>query len=79
MNLVPQVATAEISDADLDSVSGGQAGVGPAANPGLGVHAGAGGLGVHAEAGNIGVTAGLGASVSPEGLSAVGGLAVTQY
>ncbi|WP_406726103.1 hypothetical protein WJ438_17605 [Streptomyces sp. GD-15H] len=70
MNLVPQVATAEISDADLDSISGGQAGVGAAANPGLGVHA---------EAGDIGVTAGLGASVSPEGLSAVGGLAVAQY
>ncbi|MGY3203365.1 hypothetical protein [Streptomyces sp. TE5632] len=70
MNLVPQVATAEISDADLDSVSGGQAGVGSAANPALGVHA---------EVGNIGVTAGLGASVSPEGLSAVGTFAVTQY
>ncbi|MFE9975661.1 hypothetical protein ACFYRD_34305 [Streptomyces hirsutus] len=70
MNLVPQVATAEITDAELDSVSGGQAGVGPAANPGLGVHA---------EAGNIGVTAGLGASVSPEGLAAAGALAVTQY
>lgn len=77
MNLVPQVATAEISDADLDSLSGGQAGA--AAGAGLGVAAEAGGLGVHAEAGNIGVTAGLSASVSPEGLSAVGGLAVTRY
>ncbi|MBL3665261.1 hypothetical protein JL475_04425 [Streptomyces sp. M2CJ-2] len=79
MNLVPQVATAEISDAELDSVSGGQAGVGSAADAGIGVHAGAGALGAHAEVGNIGVTAGLGASVSPEGLSAAGALAVTQY
>ncbi|WAX78573.1 hypothetical protein [Streptomyces sp. KMM 9044] len=77
MNLVPKVATAEISDADLDAVSGGQAGA--AVNAGLGVHAEAGALGVHVEAGNVGITGGLGASVSPEGLSVGGTLAVTQY
>ncbi|GGX36600.1 hypothetical protein GCM10010297_67340 [Streptomyces malachitofuscus] len=77
MNLVPQVATAEISDAELDHVSGGQAGVG--ANLGLGVHAEAGALGVHIEAGNIGITAGVGASVSAQGVSVDGHLHTTLY
>ncbi|MFF0104887.1 hypothetical protein [Streptomyces hirsutus] len=79
MNLAPQVETAEISDADLDFISGGQAGPGTAANLGLGVHAEQGALGVHAEAGNVGITAGAGASVSPGGLAVDGVLAVTQY
>ncbi|MFD5657333.1 hypothetical protein [Streptomyces hirsutus] len=79
MNLAPQVETAEIPDADLDFISGGQAGAGAAVNLGLGVHAEPGALGVHVEAGNIGITAGAGASVSPEGLAVDGVLAVSQY
>ncbi|MBA2810062.1 hypothetical protein E0500_022345 [Streptomyces sp. KM273126] len=67
MNLTPQVATAEMSDADLDNVSGGlAAGVSgglfldtPLAGVGAGVTAGA-----SAE----GVGAGLGAGVHAAGL-----------
>jgi hypothetical protein len=62
MNLVPQVETAEISDADLDDVSGGQAGGSPV---GLGAAAG-----VYAEAGPVGVGGGVGAGVSPQGVAA---------
>lgn len=77
MNHVPQVATAEISDAELDLVSGGQAGAD--ANFGLGIHAAPGALGVHVEAGGIGVTAGVGASVSAQGVSVDGHLNATLY
>lgn len=75
MNLVPQVETAEISDADLELVSGGQAGV----TAGLGIHAEPGALGVHIEAGNLGLTAGVGAAVSPQGVSVDGHLSATLY
>ncbi|EFE67798.1 predicted protein [Streptomyces viridosporus ATCC 14672] len=78
MNTTPQVDTTELSDADLELVSGGQAG-GPAAGLDLGVHAGAGALGVHGEAGNLAVTAGGGASLSAEGLAVNGHLHAALY
>ncbi|MFE2093475.1 hypothetical protein [Streptomyces sp. NPDC059460] len=56
MNLAPQVATAEISDADLDNVSGGLA-VG-----------GSGGL--YAETPAAAVTSDLLAIATPEGVAA---------
>lgn len=78
MNTTPQVDTTELSDADLEFVSGGQAG-GPAAGLDLGVHAGAGALGVHGEVGNLAVTAGGGASLSAEGLAVNGHLHAALY
>ncbi|MFJ8541893.1 hypothetical protein ACIRFH_07735 [Streptomyces sp. NPDC093586] len=51
MSLVPQVETAELSDADLDQVSGGH----------VGIDAGAG---LYAEAGPVAACAGLGASLT---------------
>ncbi|MFE9772284.1 hypothetical protein ACFYOV_11525 [Streptomyces sp. NPDC005931] len=77
MDLTPQVETAEISDAVLEHVSGGQAGA--AAHLGLGLHAEPGAAGVHIEAGNVGVTAGFGASVSAQGVAADGHLHATLY
>ncbi|MFE5398113.1 hypothetical protein ACFQ9U_26555 [Streptomyces sp. NPDC056568] len=58
MNLVPQVETAEISDADLDQVSGGALTVSTA----LIADGGAVGAGLYAEAGPFAVSAGLGAA-----------------
>jgi hypothetical protein len=55
MNLAPQVATAEISDADLDNVSGGLAG-------------GSGGL--YVETPVAAVTSDLLAVATPEGVAA---------
>ncbi|MFF5159848.1 hypothetical protein ACFY3N_27110 [Streptomyces sp. NPDC000348] len=65
MNFVPQVETAEISDADLDNISGGQS-VSAGIDAGVAVVAdhGSVGVGVYAEAGPLCVSAGLGASVS---------------
>jgi hypothetical protein len=60
MNLAPQIETAEMSDADLDDVSGGQAG---------GFPAGAGATGFYVEGGPLGVGGGIGAAVSPEGIA----------
>ncbi|MBT3163957.1 hypothetical protein HTV80_12645 [Streptomyces sp. Vc74B-19] len=77
MNLAPRVDTAELSDADLDLVSGGQAGGGAGLD--LGVHAEAGALGVHVEAGNIGLTAGVGVSLSPQGVAVDAHLHATLY
>lgn len=68
MNLVPQVETAEISDADLDNVSGGLA-VSAGVDAGVAVTATAG-VGVYAEAGPLGICAGAGASVTPAGVAA---------
>ncbi|GAA3496089.1 hypothetical protein GCM10019016_031900 [Streptomyces prasinosporus] len=70
MNFVPQVETAEISDADLDNVSGGQAGA-------LGLDAAvavtaSGGAGLYAEVGPVGFSAGLGGSLTFDGVSASG-------
>ncbi|WP_395573850.1 hypothetical protein [Streptomyces sp. BK79] len=62
MNLVPQVETAHLSDADLDQVSGGTLGIDAGAaviTSGRGV-----GAGLHAEAGPFALTAGLGASLT---------------
>ncbi|MFI6205444.1 hypothetical protein ACIBAI_03480 [Streptomyces sp. NPDC051041] len=59
MNIAPQVETAELSDADLDNVAGGHAGVDAGAAAGL-----------YVEAGNVGVAAGAGAGVQVEGVSA---------
>ncbi|KES07995.1 hypothetical protein BU52_06080 [Streptomyces toyocaensis] len=75
MNFVPQVATAEISDADLDQVSGGLAG-GVEAGLAVPASAGAAGAGLHVEAGPLSLCAGLGASVTP-GAAAVNGHAHT--
>ena len=77
MNLAPQVDTADISDADLDLVSGGQAGGGAAL--GLGAHAEAGAVGVHVEGGNLALTAGVCASVSAQGIAADGHLHASLY
>ncbi|MGQ5224718.1 hypothetical protein ACW69C_28260 [Streptomyces sp. MN3] len=65
MNFVPQVETAEISDADLDNVSGGQS-VSAGIDAGVAVVAdhGSFSVGVYAEAGPLCVSAGLGGSVS---------------
>ncbi|MGZ3098808.1 hypothetical protein [Streptomyces sp. H62] len=70
MNFVPQVETAEISDADLDQVSGGNIGV----DAGAAVIAvgGALGGGLYTEAGPLSVSAGLGASATPGDTSAQG-------
>ncbi|GAA2560449.1 MULTISPECIES: hypothetical protein [Streptomyces] len=77
MNLVPQVETAEISDADLDNVSGGQAGtVGLDASVAV---TATGGVGLYAEAGPVGVSAGLGGSVTFDGVSADGQARTTMY
>ncbi|CAM5385094.1 putative protein OS=Streptomyces albaduncus OX=68172 GN=FHS32_000719 PE=4 SV=1 [Streptomyces griseoloalbus] len=68
MNLVPRVETAELSDADLDHVSGGQS-VSAGLDAGVAVVLGYGsvGVGVYAEAGPLSVSAGLGGSVSHAG------------
>ncbi|MEV5233984.1 hypothetical protein [Streptomyces sp. R02] len=68
MNLVPRVETAELSDADLDHVSGGQS-VSAGLDAGAAVVLGHGsvGVGVYAEAGPLSVSAGLGGSVSHAG------------
>ncbi|MFI1421017.1 hypothetical protein ACH4VX_24180 [Streptomyces sp. NPDC020731] len=68
MNFVPQVETAEISDADLDSVSGGQS-VSAGIDAGVAVvlDHGSVGVGVYAEAGPLCVSAGLGGSVGHAG------------
>ncbi|WP_399884276.1 hypothetical protein ACGH7X_11355 [Streptomyces sp. BBFR51] len=60
MNLVPQVETAEISDADLDQVSGGHAGV--TASAAVIAADGALGAGLYVESGPFAVSAGVGAS-----------------
>ncbi|MFE2355417.1 MULTISPECIES: hypothetical protein [Streptomyces] len=58
MNLVPQAETAELSDTDLDQVSGGNVAIGAA----LIAADGQFGAGLHAESGHLAVTTGLGAS-----------------
>ncbi|MFJ8809770.1 hypothetical protein [Streptomyces sp. NPDC102490] len=69
MNTVPQVETAEISDAHLDRVSGG---IGLTASTALFAGDSALGAGLHAESGPFAVTAGLGASASFGGATAQG-------
>ncbi|MBM7088584.1 hypothetical protein ABZ606_05070 [Streptomyces sp. NPDC012461] len=76
MNLAPQVETAELADAELDALAGGQAG---SAGFALGLHAAPGSLGLHVEAGDVAVSAGVGASVSASGFSADGHLHTTMY
>ncbi|MFH8974052.1 hypothetical protein [Streptomyces sp. NPDC017890] len=70
MNLVPQVETAEISDADLDQVSGGQVGID--AGAAVITVGGAVGAGLHVESGPVAVTAGLGASALTGGIASDG-------
>ncbi|MFI1757048.1 hypothetical protein [Streptomyces sp. NPDC020571] len=67
MNTVPRVDTAEISDADLDQVSGG---IGLTASTALFAGDGALGAGFHAESGPFAVTTGLGASAPFGGAAA---------
>ncbi|MFF7859257.1 hypothetical protein [Streptomyces sp. NPDC007904] len=68
MNFASQIETAEISEADLDKVSGGQA-VSAGIDAGVAVVAGHGsvGVGVYAEAGPLCVSAGIGGSVDHAG------------
>ncbi|WP_121746676.1 hypothetical protein [Streptomyces sp. E2N166] len=70
MNLVPQVETAEISDADLDQVSGGNIGID--AGAAVITAGGAVGAGLYAEAGPFALGAGLGGSASLGGATAQG-------
>jgi hypothetical protein len=70
MNFVPQVETAEISDADLDQVSGGNAGID--AGAAVITAGGAIGAGLFAESGPVTISAGLGASVTPGGFASDG-------
>lgn len=65
MNLAPRVETAELSDAELDGVAGGQS-VSAGFDAGAAVVLGQGsvGVGVYAEAGPLSVSVGLGGSVS---------------
>ncbi|MER6747292.1 MULTISPECIES: hypothetical protein [Streptomyces] len=66
MNFVPQVETVEISDADLDQVSGGlHGGVDAAAGLAVTTAGGSAAAALHAEVGPLSVCAGLGASVTP--------------
>ena len=58
MNSVPQAETAELSDTDLEQVSGGSVAIGAA----LIASDGRFGAGLHAEAGHLALTTGLGAS-----------------
>ncbi|MEV5435248.1 hypothetical protein AB0K80_04340 [Streptomyces sp. NPDC052682] len=67
MNLVPQVETTEMSDADLDSIAGGQGGGGTGAVVDAGA---AGAAGLYVEAGPLCVGAGAGVAVSPAGVAA---------
>ncbi|MFJ6687918.1 hypothetical protein [Streptomyces sp. NPDC091294] len=66
MKTVPQVETAEISDADLDQVSGGTA------STALFAGDGALGAGLHAESGPFAFTGGIGASAPFGGAAAQG-------
>lgn len=72
MTFAPQVETAELSDTDLDGISGGHsvsAGVDAGADAGVAVvlDHGSVGVGVYAEAGPLSVSAGLGASTGSSG------------
>ncbi|CAM5290752.1 Type A2 lantipeptide OS=Streptomyces tendae OX=1932 GN=GUR47_11250 PE=4 SV=1 [Streptomyces tendae] len=69
MNTVPQVETAEISDADLDRVSGG---IGLTASTALVAGDGALGAGLYAESGPLTLAGGLGASAPFGGAAAQG-------
>ncbi|MFD5965521.1 hypothetical protein ACFW5W_28060 [Streptomyces sp. NPDC058783] len=69
MNTVPQVATAELSDTDLDQVSGG---IGLTASAALVAGDGALAAGLHAESGPFALTGGLGVSAPFGGASAQG-------
>ncbi|MFE1247579.1 hypothetical protein [Streptomyces sp. NPDC058735] len=67
MASTPQIETAQMSDAELDTIAGGQAG---------GVAAGAGAAALYVETTAVGLTAGAGAggglglAVSPQGITA---------
>ncbi|MFE6090982.1 hypothetical protein ACFQ7M_03210 [Streptomyces massasporeus] len=64
MAFTPQIQTAQMSDAELDSIAGGQAGGAAAgAAAGLYVETAAAGL-------TAGVGGGLGLAVSPQGIAA---------
>ncbi|MFD8348212.1 hypothetical protein ACFV1X_04545 [Streptomyces coelicoflavus] len=67
MNTVPQVDTAEISDAGLDQVSGG---IGLTASAALVAGDGALAAGLHAESGPFALTGGLGVSAPFGGAAA---------
>ncbi|XKK59621.1 hypothetical protein HFP71_26910 [Streptomyces sp. ARC32] len=67
MNTVPQVATAQLSDADLDQVSGG---IGLTASAALVAGDGALAAGLHTESGPFALTGGLGISAPFGGAAA---------
>lgn len=64
MAFTPQIQTAQMSDAELDSIAGGQAG-GAAAGAAAGLYVETTAAGVTA-----GVGGGLGLAVSPQGIAA---------
>ncbi|GAA3164431.1 MULTISPECIES: hypothetical protein [Streptomyces] len=73
MNFASQVETAEISDADLDNVSGGHAiAAGVDAAVAVTTAGGSAGVGAYAEVGPLSVCAGLGGSVTPGGIAGDG-------
>ncbi|GAA2237558.1 MULTISPECIES: hypothetical protein [Streptomyces] len=63
MAFTPQIQTAQMSDAELDTIAGGQAGAAAGAAAGLYVETTAAGL-------TAGVGGGLGLAVSPHGIEA---------
>ncbi|NEB12888.1 hypothetical protein G3I32_29290 [Streptomyces coelicoflavus] len=67
MNTVPQVATTQLSDTDLDQVSGG---IGLTASTALVAGDGALAAGLHAESGPFALTGGLGVSAPFGGAAA---------
>ncbi|QUW90945.1 hypothetical protein [Streptomyces sp. V17-9] len=67
MNTVPQVETAQLSDTDLDQVSGG---IGLTAGAALVAGDGALAAGLHAESGPFALTGGLGVSAPFGGAAA---------
>ncbi|GHH89554.1 hypothetical protein [Streptomyces capillispiralis] len=73
MNFASQVETAEISDADLDAVSGGQSvSAGLDAAVAVTTAGGSAGVGAYAEVGPLSVCAGVGGSVTPGGIAGDG-------
>lgn len=63
MAFTPQIATAQMSDAELDTIAGGQAGAAAGAAAGLYVETTAAGI-------TTGVGGGVGLAVSPQGIAA---------
>ncbi|MET9682067.1 MULTISPECIES: hypothetical protein [Streptomyces] len=65
MAFTPQIQTAPMSDAELDTIAGGQAGGTAGAGAAAGLYVETSAVGV-----NAGVGGGVGLAVSPEGIAA---------